>query len=228
LASTPDARDTVHLEALAPATQLLLPALAARPWARETYLAGSAALALHLAHRPVRDLDLMSPTLRLAGPDRRDLLADLRRLDPEVRVETARDGYLFARLAGVGLKLFHYPYPLVDPEGEVCGLALVSRLDLGLMKLAAIISRGERRDFVDLYLLCRRLPLAVLLARAPEKFGHVGDFALQAWKGLADRAAAAGEPAPRLALPLAWEAVEEWLAAEVRRGGRAALGLAGD
>ena len=215
----------LHSAALAPAAQLLLPRLAGRSWAREVYLAGSAALALHLAHRPVRDLDLMSSTLRLTGPERRDLLADLQRLDPEVRVETARDGYLFARLGDVGLKLFHYPYPLIDEEGEACGLALASALDLGLMKLAAIISRGERRDFVDLYLLCRTLPLRSLLERAPEKFGHVGDFALQALKGLADREAAAGEPAPRLALPLAWDAVEEWLAAEVRGLGRAGLAL---
>ena len=54
------------------------------------------------------------------------------------------------------------------------------------MKLGAMISRGTRRDFVDLYLLCRELPLAAALARADEKFGHVGDFALQAWKALAD------------------------------------------
>ncbi len=220
--------ETLQLQALAPATQDLLPQLARRGWAPETYLAGSAALALHLAHRPVRDLDLMAATNRLAGPERRDLLADLAVLDPAVRVETARDGYLFARLGtGVGVKLFHYPYPLVDAESEVCGLAVASLPDLGLMKLAAVISRGERRDFGDLFLLCRRLPLAALLARAPEKFGHVGDFELQALKALADRGAAAAEPAPRLTQPLAWEEVEEWLRAEVRRLGRAHLGLDG-
>ena len=64
------------------------------------------------------------------------------------------------------------------------------------MKLGAIISRGTRRDFVDLYLLCRELPLADLLARAEDKFGHVRDFPLQALKGLADLSQVEGEPMP--------------------------------
>jgi nucleotidyltransferase AbiEii toxin of type IV toxin-antitoxin system len=216
-----------HPEALSPPARAAVAALAARDWAGDAYLAGSAALALHLGHRPVSDLDLMTGTNRLGGPERRDLLADLKALDPGCRVETARDGYLFARLAsGVALKLFHYPYPLIDPVEELDGLAVASAVDLGLMKLAAIISRGGRRDFVDLHLLCRRLPLAELLLRAPEKFGHVGDFALQALKALADRSEVAGEPLPRLARPLEWKDVESWADAEVDRLGRPHVGLA--
>ena len=215
-----------HLESLHPATSAWLPRFAERPWAADFYAAGSAALALHLGHRPVRDLDLMGGASRLRSPDRRDLLADLLALDPALRVETARDGYLFARTGdGVGLKFFHYPYPLIGPESEALGLGVASLLDLGLMKLAAIIARGDRRDFVDLYLLCRELPLDELLARAPEKFGHVGDFPLQALKGLADIDAAANEPLPRLALPLAWEAVVEWTREQVRRLGARHVGL---
>ena len=125
----------------------------------------------------------------------------------------------------IGLKFFHYPYPLIGPEADARGLATASLLDLGLMKLAAIISRGDRRDFVDLYLLSRELPLETLLARAGEKFGHVGDFPLQALKGLADLEAAAPEPLPRLTLPLAWPEVEEWTREQVRRLGARHVGL---
>lgn len=221
-----------HPEALAPRSHELLARLGTppgRPWAEDFYLAGSAALALYTGHRPVRDLDLMTATNRLTGPERRDLLEDLLALDPATEVETARDGYLFARLArGTAFRLFYYPYPLVDPLGEHAGVAVASAVDLGLMKLAAIISRGTRRDFADLYLLCRELPLATLLARAEDKFGHVRDFPLQALKGLADLSCIAGEPMPRLALPLAWEEVEDWLAREVRKLGRAKAGLEAD
>ena len=192
----------LHLEALAPATQTSLRQLATRPWIGEMYLAGSAALALHTGHRPVRDLDFMAPTNRLAPQDRRDILSDLLAMDAATRVETARDGYLFVRLASeVGLKLFYYPYPLVDPELEVPGvseLMMASPVDLGLMKLGAIISRGSRRDFVDLFLLCRTgtVSLEALLRRAEDKFGHVGDFPLQALKALADLSSVEGEPMP--------------------------------
>jgi hypothetical protein len=94
------------------------------------------------------------------------------------------------------------------------------------MKLGAIISRGTRRDFVDLYLLCRQVPLAALLERSEDKFGHVRDFRLQALKGLADLTATEGEPLPRLAVPVDWEEIEAWLRSEVRELGRAHVGLA--
>ena len=214
-----------HPETLSPRAQELLARYAERPWGDDFYLAGSAALALYIGHRPVRDLDLMGGTNRLTPPDRRDLLGDLLAIEPETAVETARDGYLYVRQAGVGVRFFYYPYPLADPFEEIGGLAVASAVDLGLMKLGAIISRGTRRDFVDLFLLCRRIPLADLLARADDKFGHVRDFSLQALKGLADLSEAEADPMPRLAVPVDWAEVEAWLRTEVRELGRTRVGL---
>ncbi len=214
-----------HLESLAPRSQELVARLGPLPWAEDFYLAGSAALALHAGHRPVTDLDLMSNANRLTSPDRRDLLAALLAAVPETEVETARDGYLFVRVAGVGVRFFYYPYPLVQPFADFSGLAVVSAADLGLMKLGAIISRASRRDFVDLYLLCRELPLASLLDIAQDKFGHVRDFRLQALKGLADLTEIEDDPMPRLAVPLEWAEVEQWLRDQVRELGRTHVGL---
>jgi hypothetical protein len=215
-----------HPESISPRAQELLARLGARPWVEDFYLAGSAALALYVGHRPVTDLDLMGNANRLTSPERRDLLQELLAVAPDTEVETARDGYLFVRLGGgVGLRLFYYPYPLVQPFEDFAGLAVASAVDLGLMKLGAIISRGTRRDFVDLYLLCRELPLESLLDLAEDKFGHVRDFPLQALKGLADLSQTEGEPLPRLAVPLEWSEVETWLRTEVRELGRARAGL---
>mgnify|MGYP007073183320 CR=1 FL=1 len=215
-----------HGDALDGGSRRLAAAIAERPWAEDAYLAGSAALALYLDHRPVRDLDLMSAANRLTGPERRDLLVDLLELDPGFAMETARDGFFYARRAnGVALRIFHYPYPLVAPLERFSGLGVASPVDLGLMKLAAIISRGTKRDFVDLRLLAEHLPLDDMLAAAPDKFGHVRDFPLQALKGLADLSLTRGEPMPRLGRTLEWETVEAWIAGEVRRLGRRRAGL---
>jgi hypothetical protein len=212
--------------ALAASSAAWLPRLAARGWADDYYLAGSAALALYCGHRPVTDLDLMSGTNRLAPADRRDLLGDLLELDTGLRVETARDGYLFVRLPdGPALRFFYYPYPLADPLEKLDGFAVASAVDLGLMKLGALISRGTRRDFVDLFELARRIPVAALLTRAGEKFGHVGDFALQAGKALADFSEAEDEPLPPGAP--AWSAVSAWALVEARRVGGGILAAAG-
>ena len=218
---TPD-----HPESLSPAARGVLARMGPLAWAEDFYLAGSAALALYTGHRPVSDLDLMSNANRLASADRRDLLGEILAIDPTVEVETARDGYLSVRTgAGAGVRFFYYPYPLVHPFEDFAGVAVASAADLGLMKLGAIISRGTRRDFVDLYLLCRRFPLAGLLPLAEDKFGHVRDFHLQALKGLADLSEIEGEPMPRLAVPLEWSEVEAWLRTEVRELGRAHVGL---
>ncbi len=93
------------------------------------------------------------------------------------------------------------------------------------MKLGAIISRGTRRDFVDLFLLCQQLTLQELLDRSQDKFGHVRDFPLQAIKGLADHSQVAGEPMPELSRPLSWDEVELWLEGQVRTLGRQQVGL---
>ena len=211
---------------LAGESRELLAALSQLEWGPDFYLAGSAALTLYLAHRPVRDLDLMSSVRRLRANERRDLLQDLLRVDAALRVETARDGFLYVRASsGVALRFYYYPYPLADAEEALGEMPVASAVDLGLMKLGAIISRGTRRDFVDLFLLCQRLPLASLLERSLDKFGHVGDFPLQAFKGLADLSQIDGEAMPSLAVGITWEEVEDWLQGEVRTLGRQYVGL---
>ena len=220
----------IHRSALGESSRAALARLAAVAGIADMYLAGSAALALYLDHRPVVDLDWMSAGNRLLPADRRDLLERLLAGDPETRVETARDGYLHTRTGdGAALKFFYYPYPLIDPEQEleeVSGtLWVASTLDLALMKLAAIISRGTKRDFVDFYLLSRVLPLERILERSPDKFGHVRDFALQALKGLADDSLTSGEPMPRLTSELEWEQVRAVLQAEARAAAHTRLGI---
>jgi len=218
-----------HRTALSPEAQALLPQLASRSWADDAYLAGSAALTLYIGHRDVFALDLMSASNRLAPADRRDLLLDLLEIDPDTRVETARDGFLYVRTgAGMALRFFYYPYPLIDSERELDGLYVASALDLGLMKLGAIISRGTAKDFADLFHLCREIPLATLLDRSPDKFGHVRDFPLQALKGMTDFSVADGGAMGKMRNPLDWDEVESWAREEATNLTRARLELSRD
>jgi hypothetical protein len=209
----------LSLDALAPAARTWLPRLAAEPIS-DFYLAGSAALALHLGHRTVGHLDLMSAVGRLAPADRRDLLSWLLARDAGLKVETARDGYLLVRdRDGVELQFFWYPYPLIEPTEAAEGCEVASLLDLALMKLGAVISRATVRDLADLEHITRVLPLATVLERAPEKFGHVVDFPLQALKALADlEILGAGDDAETHRL-------RDWGRSAARELGRVHLGL---
>lgn len=213
-------------DCLAEESRRLLAGLAQQGWGADFYLAGSAALTLYLQHRPVRDLDLMSQVRRLRAIERRDFLQDLLALDSDTRVETARDGFLYVRAGdGTAMRFYYYPYPLIHAEESFAEMAVASPVDLGLMKLGAVISRGTRRDFIDLFLLCQEVPLAALLEKSLDKFGHVRDFPLQALKGLADLSQSEGEAIPKLSRPVSWEEVEGWLHGEVRSVSRQYVGL---
>lgn len=220
-ALSPDGSETLAAE-----SRQFLETLSRLEWGTDFYLAGSAALTLYLRHRPVRDLDLMSPVRRLHSTERRDLLQDLLAMDKHLRVETARDGFLYVRNgSGVAVRFYYYPYPLAHPEEWLVDFPVASPLDLGLMKLGAIISRGTRRDYLDLYLLCETTPLAELLERSADKFGHVRDFPLQALKGLSDVSQVDGESLPKLARSVSWEEILDWLRTQVRTLGRQYVGL---
>ncbi len=65
-------------------------------------------------------------------------------------VVSEQEGMLFTRLLGVEVGFLYQPHPLLEAPVVYRGLNLASPTDIGLMKLAAINSRGTRRDFIDL------------------------------------------------------------------------------
>jgi hypothetical protein len=141
------------------------------------YLAGGTALALQLGHRISVDLDLFSPSLLAVEP----LASTLELQLPDVRVDLTAPRTLYLDLQGVQVSLLGYDYPLLEPAKVIDPglLPLAGVDDIGAMKLAAIASRGSRKDFIDLWWVVRSgRPLRDLLALYSRKFrsrdiGHV-------------------------------------------------------
>ena len=84
------------------------------------------------------------------------------------------------------------------------------------MKLGAVIGRGSRKDFVDLYAICQQRPLSRLLALGRRKFTDAHDFPLQALKALSFFEDADQDPAVLTPAPLVWETVKAFFTREVR------------
>lgn len=179
------------------------------------YLAGGTGLALLLAHRRSVDLDFFSRANRLDAAGRRALLARLRRLPGWTLLE-AKDGTLHGLVGRVRLSLFWYDQPLVKPLIRRGAIRIASMQDIGLMKVGAIIGRGSRKDFVDLYAICRRVPLARLLALGPRKFTDARDFTLQALKALSFFEDAEQEPLITTHPPVAWDRIKAYFTQEAR------------
>lgn len=142
----------IHEEVLPPLPMGVLRALAAPIRDRGFYLAGGTGLALQLGHRRSLDFDWFSTQpvvdpMNLAASLRKDLL----------QVESTDPGTLHTRLQGVRVTFLSHPYPLLQPpvRWDPPGVDIASLQDISTMKLAAVVQRGSRKDFVDLHALDR-------------------------------------------------------------------------
>ena len=212
----------MHYETLPPGARALLAKLSRRLWSGEFYLAGGTALALQLGHRISVDFDLFAPRNRLTGTERQRIKRDLFELDAGMKLDMEEDRTLKVVIDGIAVSLFHYPNALVAPSStSLDGLELASLEDIGLMKLAAVIGRGRRRDFIDLYFILRTITLARLLELGPRKFPTVRDFALQAARALVYFADADSDRQPRMLEPVEWPVVKEFFTDGIARLGEA-------
>lgn len=140
----------MFVDLLSEDTKSALESLVAAGLLSDFYLAGGTACALHLGHRQSFDLDFFSE--KKFDPSGMALkLASLGRF----AVDQADEGTLIGRLRDTRISFFHYPYPLLASPVLELGVRIAALPDLASMKVSAIASRGTRRDFVDLYFICR-------------------------------------------------------------------------
>lgn len=141
------------------------------PFARDVYLVGGTAIALHLGHQRSLDIDLFS------RPGPFDLEAARRALvaaTPRAEIIEQSDVTLHLRLEGADVDIVRYPYRLLAPaKRSPLGIRVAGLRDLATMKLAAIAKRGLRRDFWDLHeiVFSGRVSLARALEDYRKKFG---------------------------------------------------------
>lgn len=117
------------------------------------YLVGGGAIAFHLGHRTSVDVDLFSDDPRV---DLEAVHSAIVRIVPDVEVVARSDAALKLRLAGTEVDLVRYPYAtLTAPGVGPAGYRVAGIRDLAAMKLAAVVNRGLRRDFWDLFVIAR-------------------------------------------------------------------------
>ena len=107
----------------------------------DAYLAGGTALALQIGHRISYDLDFFAAT----EFDRNEVLQKLTKVN--FRLEQESWGTLLGRLGKTKLSFFVYQYPLIGKTLKYKNVTIASLGDLAAMKIAAISSRGTKREF---------------------------------------------------------------------------------
>jgi hypothetical protein len=172
---------------------------------RGFYLAGGTAVALHLGHRRSVDLDWLTGA---AMGDPMLLAAACRESIGNATTVAAAPGTLHVDVSGIRVSFLEYHYPLLREttrlEGEEVEIASLD--DLACMKLSALVQRGARKDFLDVYALAvQHKPLRELLALYQSKYGlqdlgHL-PYALSYFDD-ADK-----DRSPRMLRPLRWSEV---------------------
>jgi len=187
------------------------------------YLAEGTALALQIGHRRSNDLDFFSETDAVDERSSRKILSVLENFHPEIIEKTYGNLVLVANNIRVGF--FSYGYPLVKEPVILEKVRLASIEDIGLMKFDALITRGSRKDFYDLYFLARRLPLVDLLDLADKKYSGFRDFPLQALEAMTLFDNADRDFQPELIEELNWEPVKQWFINQTQELGKKWFGL---
>ena len=210
---------TPHWEAVTPGTRELMAILGHLPLLRPFYLAGGTALALRLGHRVSQDLDLFADLETLDDQLRHSIVEELRQGHEVERLQDSVLG-LVLQVDGQPISFFTYGYPLLAPADLASGLQVAGLLDIGLMKLDAVVGRGTRKDFYDLYFIAAHISLDELLARSPDKYPGSRDFGMQVLAALVDFDIADQQEQPTMLQPVEWLQVKAFFLAEARRLGQ--------
>jgi hypothetical protein len=204
----------MHDEILSAAQQSALAVLSRQLELHDFYLAGGTALALHLGHRASVDFDFF----RQESFDPQQLLEQLPAPPRVMVLQEARDT-LTVEFRGVKTSFFAYRHQLIRPlETGSLSVDLASVPDIAAMKLTAIAGRGSRKDFVDIYFICRQcFPLKEAFTYLQAKFTDQDYDLYHILRSLTYFTDAEGEPMPEMRSAVTWPEIKQFLTSEAMR-----------
>ena len=158
----------LQVETIEPETLSLLRRLMQLKPLKNFSLVGGTALALKYGHRSSIDLDLF-----YHNKFDTELIADFLRKSfgkgYGVESKNAKWG-IFCYLNQIKVDIVHYPHPLIDRIETRDGIRMYSNQDIIAMKLNAILGRGTKKDFWDIYELMQHYTIKEMIEFHEKKF----------------------------------------------------------
>lgn len=180
---------------------------------QKAYLAGGTALALQLGHRVSYDLDFFTQE----EFDEKMLLPEIEKIS-DFQLEKIAWRTILGKFKDVKFSIFYYKYPLLYAVKKFKMINITDIHDIAAMKIAAIASRGTKRDFVDLYFICKEivsLPDAIQLY--DKKYENLATTKIHIMKSLVYFEDAEPDEMPKMLKKVAWEDVKKYFENEVRK-----------
>ena len=162
----------LSIQTIQPDTLELLKRLASQPELSHTRLVGGTALALQYGHRQSIDLDFFG-TL----PEDKDDLIDMAKQIGNVTVTNKSKNIVQTIIDHVKVDFVDYSrYAWIDEPVQGDGFILASEKDIAAMKVNAIIGRGTRKDFIDLYVLLKYYSLSEIMEFYKQKYPEFSEY----------------------------------------------------
>lgn len=177
------------------------------------YLAGGTGAALQLKHRISLDLDFFTKK----DIDTKALIQKIKTLG-KFSIEKETENTLIGVFNGTRVSFLKYDYPLLFDPKQIKEINVADLRDIGCMKIDAISSRGTKRDFVDLFFICREaISLKNLLSLFKRKYKSVNYNMMHILKSLAYFEDAENNPMPRMTAPVSWQEIKNFFKKEIRK-----------
>ena len=162
----------LSLQTVDPDTLELLKRFFANPELKDVRLVGGTALALQYGHRKSVDLDFFGVL-----PEDKELLIDIARTLGDIQVINQTRMILQLIVNQVKVDFVDYSrYLWIDEPINGDGFVLASDCDIAAMKVNAIIGRGPRKDFIDLYVLLQHYSLKEIMNFYRQKYPEFSEY----------------------------------------------------
>jgi len=180
---------------------------------KDAYLGGGTAVALQLGHRISIDFDFF--TTKDFIP--KVFSAKLSKLGA-FKEEQADKGTVLGEFRGIRFSLFVYKYPLLVPALKYLSLNIADIRDIAAMKIDAIATRGLKRDFIDLYFICKSgYKLVEILKFYDKKYRNLASNLIHIQKSLVFFDDAESDAMPKMIKSVNWEEIKEYFEREVKK-----------
>ena len=155
----------LHTQTVSPKLLELLKAIMQEKSFSDFALAVGTSLALQIGHRNSVDIDLFGKS-----EIDKNLFYDILNTYGNVITLQSTKNTLVLSIDNIKTDFVTYQYPLLQEILVMDKIRLLSKSDIAAMKLNAILGRGSKKDFIDLYFLLQEFSLKEMITFYNRKY----------------------------------------------------------
>jgi predicted nucleotidyltransferase len=161
----------LHYETVDEGTLGLLKQLQSLSILSEMRLVGGTSLALQIGHRKSIDIDLFGNL----SAEYENLMDELNTIGEVVPLKNSKNIHSLL-VNDIKVDIVNYGYEWLTNKITIDNIQLASIEDIAAMKLNAIIGRGSKKDFIDLFFILKDYSLATLMEFYTKKYNDGSTF----------------------------------------------------